>query len=202
MHRLRALMGFASEFIGLIAFWLLAWAFGTKTAIGGTIVIVLTDMARRLWTRAGFTRIYWLSTGLTVILGAADLLSRSPHWLPYEAPVTNLATGIAFAAGAFGAKPLVQEFAEQQRRTPFPDRTDIRRFFQLFTLLWAAYFVIKAAVYFWLALVLPLQQAVALRSVIGGVSLAAMVLLSLQGERLFRLCKRARLLPEPTDQPA
>jgi hypothetical protein len=79
----------------------------------------------------------------------------------------------------------------------------VRHFFRLFTLLWAAYFFVKAAVYLWLGLMLPLEQALAVRSVVGTASFAAMIGLSFQGRRLFFLCRWLGLLPavEP-DPPA
>jgi hypothetical protein len=49
---------------------------------------------------------------MTVLFGAVDLLLTQPTFLRYEAAVTNVATCIFFAAGAFGRKPLIMEFAE------------------------------------------------------------------------------------------
>jgi len=63
-------------------------------------------------------------------------------------------------------------------------------------LFWSSYFFIKAAVYLWLGLILPLERALALRVVIGNVSLVAMLALSfLGGRRLFFLCRWLGLLP-------
>ena len=47
---------------------------------------------------------------------------------------------------------------------PFPVRPDIRRFFALFTLAWAAFFFLRSALYLWLALTLTLEQALAVRA--------------------------------------
>jgi intracellular septation protein A len=196
MQRLRAVLSFILwEFGPLIALLALSSAFGLKTAIAGTIAFVAADAARRLWLRIPFTRIYLLSSGLAIIFGTIDLLSQTPFMLKYEAVITNAATGIAFIAGARGDKPMLQEIAEQ-RREAFPDRPDIRTFFRLFTLLWAAYFFLKAGVYLWLGAVLPPRQAMVLRSIIGSISMGVMVVLSItQGRRLFFLCRRLGLLP-------
>jgi intracellular septation protein A len=148
-----------------------------------------------------FTRIYLLSSGLALVFGTIDLLSQTPFLLKYEAVITNLATAIAFVLGAFGDKPMLQEIAEQ-RGESFPARADVRRFFQLFTLLWAAYFIVKAGLYLWIGTILPLERAIALRSLIGGISLALMLALSItQGRRLFFLCRRIGLLPEVAVEP-
>ncbi len=75
---------------------------------------------------------------------------------------------------------------------------EVRAFFRLFTLVWAGYFFLKAAFYLWAVWTLPMLQAMVLRSVAGGVSLAIMIAVSItQGRRLFFLCRRLGLLPRP-----
>jgi hypothetical protein len=88
------------------------------------------------------------------------------------------------------------ELAEQRQGSPFPDRPDITRFFQLFTLLWAGYFFVKAGFYLIVAALMPMTQAMLVRSVVGSASLALMVAVSVtQGRRLFRLCQWMGWLP-------
>ncbi len=148
------------------------------------------------------TRIYVLTSVLTVVFGSVDLLSATPFMLKYEAVITNAFTGLAFVAGARGSRPLIMELAEQRQGSPFPERPDVTRFFQLFTLLWAAYFFVKAGFYVAVALLMPLAQAMLVRSVVGSVSMALMVAVSVtQGRRLFRLCQWMRLLP-PVSAPS
>jgi intracellular septation protein A len=202
LERVAATLRFVlSEFGPLIVFLLLNWRFGIKLAIAGTIAFVVIDGVRRLWMHVQFTRIYLLTGALTIVFGAVDLFAASPFMLKYEAVITNVATGLVFAAGARGEKPLLQQFAEQRQGEPFPDRPDVRRFFELFTLAWACYFLLKAAVYLWMGAVLPLASAVAWRSLVGGLSMAAMLVVSItQGRRLFFLCGRLGLLPPPADQ--
>ncbi len=61
---------------------------------------------------------------------------------------------------------------------------------------WAGYFFVKAAFYLWTATTMPLTEAMALRSLVGGVSLALMIAFSVtQGRRMFFLCRRLGLLP-------
>ena len=151
MQRLRSLLNIVLwEFGPLIILLALSSAFGLRVAIAGTIAFIVMDAMRRLWSHIPFTRIYLLSSGLAVVFGAIDILSQTPFMLKYEAVITNVATGVAFVAGAHGEKPMLQEIAEQ-RGAAFPDRADTRQFFRLFTLLWAAYFFAKAGAYLWLA---------------------------------------------------
>jgi intracellular septation protein A len=196
MQRIRAAVEFAFwEFGPLILLLTLSAWFGLKVAIAGTIAFVIVDATRRFWWHLPFTRVYLLSSSLAVIFGTIDLFSQTPFMLKYEAVITNVATGFAFVAGARGTRPLLQELAEQRSGT-FPDRADIRQFFRLFTLFWAGYFFAKAGLYLWIGSILPLGRAMLIRSVLGGVSLAIMIVVSItQGRRLFVLCSRLGLLP-------
>ena len=189
------------EFGPLIVFWALALTLGVKPAIAGSIVFILADAAWRWRKGLAFTRLYLLVSALTLIFGAIDLASASPFMLKYEAAVTNVATGAAFVVGAMGEKPIIQEVAEQ-RGESLPATAEIRAFFRLFTLAWAAYFFLKAAFYVWIVWTLPLLQAMALRSLVGSLSLALMIAVSAtQGRRLFFLCRRLGLLPRPDATP-
>ena len=198
-----ALLRFAlAEFGPLLAFWALLFGFGLKPAIAGSLAVLVLGAAWKLWRRQPFTRVYLIVSVLTLAFGAVDLWVATPFLLVYEAPITNALTGAAFVFGAFGEKPMLQEIAEARQGLVAPPTQEVRRFFRLFTLVWAAYFLLKAAGYIWLAAALPLTQALALRSVLGGVSLAIMTALSVtQGRRLFFLCRRLGLLRvrEPTE---
>ena len=201
MSRLLAVARFAlAEFGPLIVFWTLAATLGVKPAILGSILFIVADAAWRWRKRLKFTRLYLLTSALTLVFGLVDLASTSPFMLKYEAVITNVATALAFVAGAMGEKPIVQEAAEQRGET-FVATNEIRAFFRLFTLVWAAYFFLKAALFAWMAWTMPMLEAMALRSVAGGVSLGLMIAVSVtQGRRLFFLCRRLGLLPKP-DEP-
>jgi intracellular septation protein A len=186
------------EFGALIVFWIGLYGVGIKAAIAATVIFVALDALYRWRWRIAVTRIYVLTSTLAIGFGAIDLYAANPFMIKYEAVVTNVAVGLFFVAGARGEKSLIQEVAEQRNRgEPFPDRADVRQFFRLLTLFWAAYFFVKAGVYLWLGLILPLAQALALRSVIGGASLAIMIGgTTIFGRRLFFLCRWLGLLPE------
>jgi intracellular septation protein A len=199
MTKLAAVARFAlAEFGPLIVFWLLALAFGVKPAILGSIVFIIADAVWRWRKGLRFTRLYLLVSALTLVFGFVDLVATSPFMLKYEAAVSNVVTGIAFVVGALGEKPIIQEIAEQRGET-FVATDEIRMFFRLFTLVWAAYFFLKAILFVWMAWTMPMLEAMALRSAIGGVSLGLMIAISVtQGRRLFFLCRRFGLLPRAT----
>ena len=198
MSKLAATTRFiVAEFGPLIVFWALAATLGVKPAIAGSILAIAVDAAWRRRKGLAFTRLYLLTSGLTLIFGLIDLASTSPFMLKYEAVVTNVATGLAFVAGALGEKPIIQEVAEQRGET-FVATSEVRAFFRLFTLVWAGYFFLKAAFYIWMVWTLPMLEAMALRSAIGSVTLGLMIAISVtQGRRLFFLCRRLGLLPKP-----
>ena len=198
MSRILAVVRFAlAEFGPLIVFWTLAATLGVKPAILGSILFIVGDAGWRRLKRLKFTRLYLLTSGLTLVFGLVDLASTSPFMLKYEAVITNAATALAFVAGAMGEKPIIQEVAEQRGET-FVATQEVRAYFRLFTLVWAAYFFLKAIFYLWAVWTLPMLEAMALRSVAGSVSLGLMILVSsTQGRRLFFLCRRLGLLPKP-----
>jgi intracellular septation protein A len=200
---LGALRWVVADFGPLLIFWTLDLTFGIKVAIAGSVLFILGDGLWR-WRRGlAFTRIYLLTSGLTVVFGSVDLLSATPFMLKYEAVITNTFTGLAFVTGARGSRPLVLELAEQRQGFPFPERADIVRFFQLFTLLWSGYFLVKAGFYLGVAAMMPMQQAMVVRSVVGSASMAVMVVLSVtQGRRLFRLCQWLGWLPSVSEAPS
>jgi intracellular septation protein A len=202
MSRWIAMVRFAArEFGPLIVFWILAATLGLKPAILGSILFIAGDALWRWRKGLRFTRLYLLVSALTLVFGFIDLFSTSPFMLKYEAVVSNVATGLAFVVGALGEKPIIQEAAEQ-RGASFATTNEIRAFFRLFTLVWAAYFFIKAALFAWMAWTMPMLEAMALRSVIGGVSLGLMIAASVtQGRRLFFLCRRLGVLPNPEPGP-
>jgi hypothetical protein len=185
----------ANQFGTMALFYLLLYSFGLKAAIAGSIVFVIVDGIRRLVTGAGFPKLYILTSVRTFAFGGVDLTSATPFMIKYEAVITSLVVGVSFVLGAQGSKPMMQEIAEAQTREAFPDRPDVRFFFQLLTLFWAGYFFLRAVTYFWLGEAIPIDQAMQIRPILGTVSMLVMIAISFQGRRLFALMQRMRLLP-------
>ena len=187
------------EFGPLLVFWGLLWTVDLKIAIGVGVVLMLADAAYRRWRGLPITRLYLLSSGLTLMFGCIDLFAQTPFMLKYEDVITSLIIAVAFAWGARGEKSMLQGMVEQQQGDDFEDGADIRRFFKLFTLLWAGYFFVKALVYLWLGEILPMDQALTVRPVVGMVSLGAMLLLSMKAQMLFDYGVKIGILPRDED---
>jgi intracellular septation protein A len=186
----------AADFGGLIVFYLLLWLVGLKAAIAGLLVFVAIDVVRRFRQRLGFPRIYVLSNALAVVFGGVDLVSANPFMIKYEAVLTSLFLGALLLMGVRG-KSFLQEMVEQQRGETFDDQPEVVQFFKALTLAWGGYFIVKAAAYLWLGEMLPMERLLAIRPIVGMLSLAAMMALSWQGARLLGLLRRLRLVPSP-----
>jgi intracellular septation protein A len=197
LHRLIGVIRWVIAGFGpLIVFWGLDLTVSLKAAIAGSVVLIIVDSLWRWWRHLEFSRLYILISGLTVGFGAIDLVSATPFMLKYEAVITNIVIGAMLVAGARGSRPLALEVVEQQHGEPFPNRPDVIRFYQIFTLIWAVYFFAKAGLYLILGQMMPMAQAMAVRSVFGTVSmLLLMAFCVLRGRWLFLMLRRRRWLP-------
>lgn len=197
--RIQDILRFSVENLSaVIAFMALNHFFGLKTAIAGTILFTILDAIRRKLFHLSFPVIYLVSSGLTIGFGVIDLFSVNPFMLRFEAVISNIITGGTFVAGAgvYGKKSMIQEIAEQKQGTPFVNRPDLHRFFSYITLLWASYFFIRAMIYLWLGLIMPLERAVEIRAMFGTASLLVMIVItSTQSRRLYGVCQRFGWLP-------
>ena len=187
------------EFGPLLVFWILLWTVDLKIAIAVGVVCMLADAAYRRWRGLPITKLYLLSSGLTLLFGCIDLFAQTPFMLKYEDVITSIVIATAFAWGARGQKSMIQGLIEQQQGDAFEDGPDIRRFFKLFTLLWAGYFLLKAIVYLWLGEILPMEEALTVRPIVGMVSLGAMMLLSFKAQMLFDFGVKCGILPKVAD---
>ncbi len=186
----------------LAIFWILLWTADLKIAIGVGVALLLADAAYRRWREMPITKLYLLSGGLTVLFGCIDIFAQTPFMLKYEDVITSVLIAAALGWGARGKKSMIQGLVEQQNPDGFEDGPDIRRFFKLFTQLWMVYFVLKAAVYLWLGAILPMDEALTVRPVVGMVSLGAMMLVSWKAQVLFDFGVRIGILPKVADDRA
>ncbi len=190
------------EFGGLVLFLVVNAYFGLKPAIAATLAFVVFDGLRHAIQRRPVTKLWVVSNGLALVFGAIDLYAANPFVFRYEASVSNLATGIAFAIWSFGAKPMIQQIAEDRQGYAFPpNRADLRAFFRAFTLVWAGYFFIKAGAYLWLAQVMSFSQATWLRSLIGSGSFVLMLAISSRGRAIREIFVRYGLFAPPQEAP-
>lgn len=191
MRRLVRLLPILGDFAGMIFFFLLLHFAGLKAAIIGALAAIAIGAWWRWRSGKGFDRLWLVLSGLTLVFGLVDLTVETPFLIRFEAVITNVVIGAAFTVGAFGAKPMVQEFAEKGQGAPFPpDRRDLKAFFRAFTLVWAGYFYLKALVYVLLALALPFEDMLLWRALFGNATMVLMMAISVKGRAVYGLCRR------------
>ena len=185
-----------AEFGPLVVFWARIWRSASRWRLPARSRSFLRMVRGAGGKGLAFTKDHFAGQRADTVFGTIDLLSATPFMLKYEAIITNVVTGGFFVLGARGPRPIIQELAEQRSGEDFSGRADVVRFFQIFTLAWAGVFDSKAGFYFAVGQMLPMVEAIAVRTVVGSASMALMVALSFsQGRRLFFLCQRLGLLP-------
>lgn len=192
------LIGLARTFGGLILYWVTLLACGVKPAIAVALAFIVVDGARRLLTRLPLPPLWLIGNGAAILFGMIDLYARTPFMIRYEGAILNIGWAAGFALGAFGREPLVLQFA--RRRSPdIPDRPEIIRFFRAFTLAWSFFFVVRACGFLWIMEHYPLTQAIAIRTAFSWVSMGVMLLISVNGRRVFDLCQCLGLFISPQE---
>lgn len=186
------LKGLLQTFGGLILYWVILLAWGVKPAIAAALLFILIDGGRRLVAGKALPPLWLIGNGAAVLFGLIDLYARTPFMLRYEGAIVNLGWALAFAVGALGRQPLVLQFA--RRRSPdIPDRAEILRFCRAFTIAWSLFFLFRAAAFLWIMTHYPLPQAIAIRTAFGWIGMGAMLLISINGRRVFQCCQRLGL---------
>lgn len=192
MEKLKGFVLFAvREFGPLLVFYAVNHLYGLKPAIVSSIVFGIGQI---LYLRSRGQRISTLlkfSLALTLVFGALDLYLATPIFIKYESVGTNILVGLFFALTLrAGETPLIQEFAEArwQKEGKVVPLTEERKYVLWFcTAVWAGYFFVKAAFYFWISSTRSLEQAMAIRAVVGNASPYALMFLNISfGKHLHK----------------
>ena len=186
----RGALRLAGYFASMLIFFGALKLFGLKPAIAATLVFVVLDSLRRLILRVPTPQMYIFSHVMALVFGVVDLTLKTPFMIRYEGVITNLIVAAVFVRGAFGPRLMLMEMVESGRGAPFPPNLPgIRTYFSAFTLVWAAYFILRAGFALWTVQVYPLAQALAIRMVVGNVSMIGLALISTQGRRIYQACQ-------------
>ncbi|MDG6094718.1 septation protein IspZ [Acetobacter sp. AN02] len=183
-------------FGGLILYWVAFFTFGVKAAIAAALVFIVIEGSWRLVTRRPFPPLWLVVNSVAVIFGVVDLRAATPFMIRYESSITNLLFAAIFAAGAVGSEPLIMKFARQGGRLDEEElqSPELIRFFRFFTLAWATFYVFRSMAFLWIMSSYPLTEGLIIRKIVSLVSFGVMILISLQGERVFRMCQAAGFL--------
>ena len=136
------------------------------------------------------------SAGITIVFGLLDMYLQKSLFFKYESTVTSILFGCYFAASLRGEKPLIQEFAEAQGRIKKEISPDSSYFFRFITIVWSLYYFLKAAFYGWVATKYSLEEGLAIRGVVGNISMYGLLFVSIFGARQIKAALgKLRLLP-------
>ena len=179
-------------FFGANHYW------GLRVAVLSSFAFLALDLAWKAWRRQKPSGLYVYAAAVTGIFGALDLYLKRALFFRYEAALTNVLSAVFFASTLRGGRSLIQDVAEKTMTAEgVAMSADHVFYFRLWTLIWVAYFLAKAAVYAWLAASpLSLERLLIVRAVIGNVTLYGLIALSVaSGKAGFFVLRRWRLLP-------
>ncbi len=170
------------------------WSY--KIAVGVALTFTFFEIIRHRYQNKNMTSFFKISAAMAVVLGVLDLLIQDALFFKFEASLSNLVMAIFFGISLRGEKSLIQQFAEEQGRTSSEPSEDKNFFFRLLTMIWVAYFVMKAGLYLWINFNFEIADASLMRMFIGNVSFGVMIFLSMGlAKPLWRILERFRIFP-------
>lgn len=184
---LQSWRAFLGEVGGLALIWGGEMAGLQRFALPACIVLIVFDTARRYRAKLGFGRLWWLFNSTALGFGFMDRLVGDRLSPDLFGALCALVLATVFTIGSLWRVPLVMQLAEQrQGQFAVSDgkRLRLERFFRLYTLAWALYFALRAAVFIIMFCQKsdPFDVHILLR-----LSLLAMIGLTFCGKSLYRL---------------
>lgn len=181
----RTLLWIFESFGSLLVFYFVEHAYGLVPAIITGVALSVAIVTFQIVREKKPSRMTIFSAVMVVLFGGLDLYFRSGFFIKLEPAIGNFISGSFFLATVLTGKPLITELA-MQTRGELPER--VQRYLRGLTLVWVAFFYLRAAVFMWLAYNATLDQALAVRGVLGPVSFGAMFV----GEWIFRYLRFGR----------
>jgi intracellular septation protein A len=114
--------------------------------------------------------------------GALDLHYQTGFFVKIEPALGNCLTGIFFLGTVVVGRPLILEFAQKQAPKPIPETA--HPYLRKWTIVWALFFFLRAAIYVWMAYKLTIDQALAVRSILGPASFGGLILVEIGTRKL------------------
>ena len=196
MSKIYKILAFAiSNFGPLIVFYGTNHFYGLKPAIITSLLFTAIEVAYKLKKKEEITVFFKFCVATTVIFGAFDLYMQKSVLFKYEAALTNLIVAGFFGLSLRSGKSIIQEFAEKSSNAS-KYTIDHFFYFRVFTAVWTFYYIVKSAIYFWMASHYTLDEGFMIRVTAGNISDYVFIGVSVLGGRLFfNLMKKAKLLP-------
>lgn len=194
--RLRSAAAFAAKnFATPIVFYVVFEEVGIKPAIAFAVGVAALQTLVHLIFKWRFSLFFILATGFTVLFGSMDLVIATPRYFRLEAFVQNLTIGVLFLVTLATQKSMIWRLVMSMPGEFRPRINEVSdRYLRRLTIVWAAYFIIKAFVFLYLALKVNLGELYIYRVVLGNGS----ALLLFFGEVLYRRRSGKWRKPRPT----
>jgi intracellular septation protein A len=181
----------AREFGTLIVFYSVNHFYGTKTAIMASLIWAMVEVIVLRIHGQKMGSLFKYSLAMALTFGLVDLSLESPVLIKYESTITNMMTGIFFALTMRkDQKPIIQEFGEKrfsskgQSLELTPERLF---FFRVCTGFWAAYFIIKAIFYGWVARNYSIEESLVIRTTVGNITLYGLMFINIYFAKKIRI---------------
>lgn len=185
-----------SSFGPILVFYISNHFWGLQFAVITSIVWCIGEISYHKILKKPLSTFFKFSAVLTLTFGVIDIYLQQSIFFKYEAAMTNLLVGCYFASTLFSEKSIIREFAEAQGRIPKQISKDGEYYFRFLTLVWAAYSVIKALFYAWVASNYSLEEGLVVRGIIGNSTFYGLLFLSIFGSKpILYVLGRLRLLP-------
>jgi intracellular septation protein A len=127
--------------------------------------------------------------------GILDLHYQTGFFVKIEPALGNSLTGCFFLGTVVVGKPIIIEFAEKAMGRQLP--VTAHPYLRNWTIAWGLFFFVRAAVYVWMAYRLTIDQALAIRSIVGPASFGALFLVEMVTRKLVFPKKKPEPNPEP-----
>ena len=182
---------------GPLVFFYIVNLFGdVKMAIMASIGFVALELLYFLYKKIAPNFFFYFNAGMIVVFGGFDLLIKNPFFYRYEATLSNLLTALVFGLTLLKEKSIVQELAEAQGNVSNRESEDKSYFFRFYTIVWTGYFLIKAAIYFYIGYNSDFETALMMRMMIGKISFWFMMFISVGlGRKVWKLFEKYEMFP-------
>lgn len=184
LSKFRTALAFClKNFATPIVFYVVFEEVGVKAAIAFAVGVAALQTLAHLIFRWRFSAFFILATVFTIFFGGMDLLITTPRFFRLEPFAQNFCVGLLFLVTLGTHRSMIWRLAMS---LPHEFRPDLHKesegYLTRLTLVWAAYFIIKAFCFLYLAFRVNLGELYVLRVILGTGSAVALFF----GEILYR----------------
>ena len=198
ISKLSAIRWVLEAFGPLFVFWGFEHTWGLVPAIVSGVVVGAGIVVFQWRREKSPSKLTVINACSVAVFGALDLSFRSAFFVKLEPVLGNLVWAGIFLVSVLTGPGLIVEMVE---RTSGRMKDSVRAYMRGVTIAWGGFFIVRAAAFTWVAFTMTVDQALAVRGVVGPVSFVGMFVLEM-GVRFFRYGKKAFGSAPPTSAKA